>query len=209
MGALQRTEGVVTRPAFRTRFWCALAITLFAAVSYGATNEWSHARGVTRCLALPGELHLPLVSWLVVPYMLIDGLLALAPLFTASRQELRTLMLRLFAAFSMGNIIFLLWPCRCGYPRVIPDDWTAPIFQFLHFTDLPYNQAPSLHIVEALLVAPVYLARLPRPALRAAFLLLLVLGSAGTVLTWQHHLVDVLTGAALGLATMGLIRQRH
>lgn len=209
MGALQRTEGEVTRPAFRTRLWCALAITLFAAVTYGATNAVSLSRGVTRCLALPGELDLPLVSWLVVPYMLMDGLLSLAPLCTASRGELRTLMLRLFWGFTVGNIIFLLWPCRCGYPRVIPDDWTAPIFHLLHFTDLPYNQAPSLHIVEAILIAPVYLARLPHRPLRAAFLLLLLLGSAGTVLTWQHHLVDVLTGAALGLAIMGLIRQRR
>ena len=210
MGALPRTEGEVSAavPAFRTRLRWAIAITLYAALTYGATNALAHARGVTRCIALPGELDLPFVAWLVVPYLCIDVLVPLSAIFTRSHTELRTLARRMFWAFTIGNLIFLVLPFRCNFPRTIPDDWTAPFFRLLHFTDLPYNQAPSLHIVEAIVIAPVFLARLPRPAPRAAFLALLVLGSAGTVLTYQHHLLDVVTGAILGFAVVAAVRPR-
>jgi hypothetical protein len=212
MGDVQRSEGEVSTPetpAFRTRLRCAIVITLYAALTYGATNAVAHARGTTRCIALPWEHHLPMVTWLVVPYLMVDLLLAFSALATTSRGELRALMVRLFWAFGLGNVIFLLLPLRCEFPRSIPEDWTAPLFHLLHFSDLPYNQAPSAHIYEAILVAPVYWKRFPHPLARAVFLLVIVLGSAGTVLTYQHHVLDVVTGVIFGLVFLRMIRVRE
>jgi membrane-associated phospholipid phosphatase len=231
MGDVQRSEGEVSRragtaragrspvldalcpapladtlPSFRTRLRCAVAITLFAALTYGATNELAHARGVTQCIALPGEMSLPLVSWLVVPYLAVDVMIALCALCATSHRQLRTLLRRVFWIFAIGNLIFLLWPLRCGFPRTIPDDWTGPLYQLLHLADRPYNQAPSLHIAEALIFAPLYLSRFPHPAAQAATLSVIVLGSAGTVLTYQHHVLDVVTGLILGGLVMKLVR---
>jgi membrane-associated phospholipid phosphatase len=207
---LQRSESEVTggAPALATRLRCAVLITLYAALTYGTTNALAHARGTTTCIALRWEMHLPLVTWLVVPYLLVDGMLALSALCTVSHSQLRTLMHRLFWLFTVGNLIFLLWPLRCDFPRTIPDDWTAPLFQLLHFSDLPYNQAPSLHIAEALVIAPVYFARWPHPAARIAILAVILLGSAGTVLTYQHHVLDVVTGLIFGWLVMLLVRDK-
>jgi membrane-associated phospholipid phosphatase len=210
MGDLQRSESEVTggAPAFATRLRCAVLITLYAALTYGTTNALAHARGTTTCIALPWEMHLPLVTWLVVPYLLVDCMVALSALWTVSHGQLRNLMRRLFWLFTVGNLIFLVWPLRCDFPRTIPDDWTAPLFHLLHFSDLPYNQAPSLHIAEAVVIAPVYLARWPHPAVRTAFLAVIVLGSAGTVLTYQHHVLDVVTGLIFGLLVLLLLREQ-
>lgn len=208
MGALQRVEGEVTSgvPAFRRRLRWAIIVTLYAAITYGATNAVAQARGTTRCIALPGEMNLPLVSWLVVPYLSVDIMMALSAICTTSADQLRTLVRRLLWAFGAGNLVFIILPLRCDFPRTIPDDWTAPLFHLLHFSDLPYNQAPSEHIYEAMIVAPVYWARFPHPAARLILIAVILLGSAGTVLTWQHHVLDVVTGVLYGLIIMRLIR---
>ena len=211
MGAVQRTEGEVSRsevPAFRTRLWNAIAITLYAALTYGVTNGIASARGTERCIALPWEHSLPFVTWLIVPYLLVDVVMALTALWTTSYEQLRTFRTRILWSFGIGNLIFLIFPLRCDFPRTIPDDWTAPLFHLLHFSDLPYNQAPSAHIYEAMILTPVYWTRFPHPFARAVFLAIILPGSAGTVLTYQHHVLDVVTGAVFGLLFMGLIRPR-
>jgi hypothetical protein len=208
MGALQRSEGEVSSsaaPSFGTRFCCLLAISWYTALIYNATNAIAHARGTTHCIAMPWEHHLPLVTWLVVPYLLVDVLMGISALFATNHTQLRTLMRRIFWAFGVGNLIFLLLPLRCEFPRTVPADWTAPLFRFVHFVDLPYNQAPSAHIYEAMIMTPVYWTRFPHPLARAAFLLIVVLGSAGTVLTYQHHVLDVVSGGLFGLLFMRLI----
>lgn len=211
MGDVQRSEGEVSCaevPAFRTRLWNAIAITLYAALTYGVTNAIAQARGTERCIVMPWEHHLPMVSWLVVPYLLVDVLMALTALWATTGEHLRTFRTRILWAFGIGNLIFLVLPLRCNFPRSIPDDWTAPLFKLLHFSDLPYNQAPSAHIYEAMILAPVYWARFRHPLARAVFLAIVILGSAGTVLTYQHHVLDVVTGVLFGLIIMRLIRPR-
>ena len=191
------------------RLVSAVLLTLFCLVSYGTVNAIAEARGVTRCLAAAWELKIPRLNWLVLPYWSVDILLALSPLMAADPDEWRTLLRRLFWAFTAACLIFLIFPFRCAYPRMIPDDWTGPLFALLHATDLPYNQAPSLHVAEAILFAPVYLARISSPGWRTAFIAWLAMGCAATVLTHQHHLADFVTGAAFGALLLKLIPRRE
>lgn len=195
------------QPPLRLRVISAVLLSLFCLVIYGASNSLAASRGVTRCLALPWEFEIPRITWMVVPYWTIDILLAVSPLFAVRFDEWRTLLHRLFWTFAASCAVFVIFPCRCDYPRTIPGDWTAPLFQLLHATDLPYNQAPSLHVSEAIIIAPVFLARLPHAALRAGLVVLFVLGSAGTVFTYQHHLTDIITGALLGGLILKLVRR--
>jgi len=195
-------------PPLRLRILSVVLLVLFCLVTYGACNAIAAARGITRCLAMEWEFDLPRLTWFVVPYWSIDVLLALSPLFTVRFDEWRTLLWRLVWAFAISCAVFLIFPARCNYPRTIPDDWTAPLFQLLHLTDLPYNQAPSLHVAEAIIMAPVLLARLPNAASRAALIVWFILGSLGTVFAYQHHVIDIVTGAAVGFAALRFIRCR-
>ena len=218
MGDVQRPQGAgVTRrgpvpvpapgdvPPLSTRFWNALGISAYAAGIYGVTNAIAAARGTTRCIALPWEHHLPFIGWLVVLYLLVDLLMGCAALFAQSYAQLYTFRRRILWAFGIGNLIFLLLPLQCSFPRTIPDDWTGPLFRFLHFSDLPYNQAPSAHIYEAVLITPLYWTRFRAPLARALYLAIVISGSAATVLTYQHHVLDVITGLLFGVLFLKLI----
>ena len=212
MGDVQRPQGAVSSapapgsvPPLSTRFWNALGISIYAAGTYGVTNAIAAARGTSRCIALPWEHHLPFIAWLVVPYLLVDLLMGCTALFAQTREQMRTFRRRILWAFGAGNLIFLLLPLQCSFPRTIPEDWTGPIFRFLHFSDLPYNQAPSAHIYEAMLMTPIYWSRFPHPLWRGLYLAIVIGASAGTVLTYQHHVLDVVTGILFGLLFLRLI----
>jgi membrane-associated phospholipid phosphatase len=195
-------------PSWRHRILSAVMLIAFCLGTYGLCNAIAAARGVTRCLAMPWEFRIPRLTWFIVPYLSIDVMTGLSPLFAHRFDEWRTLLRRMAAAFGIACAVFLVLPCRCRYPRTIPDDWTAPLFQLLHFTDLPFNQAPSLHVAEAIIVAPVLLARIASLAARGLFIAWLAVGSLGTVMVHQHHVIDIVTGALLGVAVVALIRRR-
>jgi membrane-associated phospholipid phosphatase len=191
----------------RTRLLACLAIAAGFLLLYDLANWLAHQRNTTRCLAFAWELQIPRLTPFVVPYWSIDILLVAAPLATQLHQQLHTLLRRLAFALLLSCSIFLLWPCRCGFPRSIPDDWTAPLFSLLHTFDLPYNQAPSLHVSEAIIIAPVFLARLPQKWKPWAALWL-ASGCAATLLTHQHHLADLASGALTGWLALHLFPQK-
>ena len=195
-------------PSFRLRLISAAGFVVFALIAYDLSNWIASLRNITRCLAFPWEFDIPQVNWFVLPYLSIDVMLALSPLCTRRFDEWRALLRRLFWVFTISCAVFLVFPCRCDFPRSIPDDWTGALFRLLHFTDLPFNQAPSLHVSEAIIVAPVLLARLKHVVWRAALVFWIILGSVGTVLVHQHHLADVVTGAVLGCVIIRLIPWR-
>ncbi len=202
-----RNPSACTRPGMWVRIgWCAGSVAAFLLL-YDTTNWLAARSGTTRCLAFDWEYRLPLIPLFAVPYWSIDILMAMAPFFTTRWDQLRTLLVRLAFILVVSCICFLIWPCVCGHTRTIPDNWSAPLFALLHFFDLPYNQAPSLHVSEAIVIAPVYLARVPRRG-RPAAVLWLATGCVSILFTHQHHLVDLITGALVGLVALRTPRRK-
>jgi hypothetical protein len=64
--------------------------------------------------------------------------------------------------------------------------------------DRPFNQLPSLHITICMILAQLYLARVKR-IFRAMLCIWFALIAISTVLTYQHHVIDVVGGAALAV----------
>ena len=69
--------------------------------------------------------------------------------------------------------------------------------------EYPHNLFPSLHIVLCLIVAETY-ARHTRGVVRLLFSAWFVLIGVSTLLTWQHHLIDLLGGIVLATLINGL-----
>lgn len=194
-------------PALRLRIaWCVAVIGGFLLL-YDTTNWLASRSGTTRCLAFDWEFRLPRISWFVIPYWSIDILMALVALFTIRMGQLRVLLVRLAFILVVSCACFLLWPCVCGHQREIPDDWSALLFRLLHWFDMPYNQAPSLHVSEAIVIAPVYLERLSQRYHRAT-VVWLASGCVGILFTHQHHLMDLLSGAVIGFLAVRIFRER-
>lgn len=97
-----------------------------------------------------------------------------------------------------------MFPLTTGYPKPAVDSvsgWTGRLFEFLWSFDKPHNLAPSLHVALASLLWPVY-ARHTRARVKWLVHAWFALMVASPIFTWQHHLLDVATGAMLGQLCM-------
>ncbi len=106
--------------------------------------------------------------------------------------------MRVSFAILIAGLFFLCFPLRFAFERPVPDGWLGAIFSFLHAFDRPYNMFPSLHIALQGILAEVYAAA-TTGLLRLALLAWFGLVGFSTVLTWQHHVVDVIGGFVLAV----------
>jgi protein-tyrosine phosphatase/membrane-associated phospholipid phosphatase len=179
---------------------------LFVAV-YGATAWLTSLRGDVGTWSFEWERNLPLVPWLIVPYMSLDLFFVGAPFLCADRAELRAFCTRMSAAILVAGVVFLVMPLQFAFPRPEPAGWTGPIFGVLHGFDRPYNMFPSLHIAIWMILAGTY-DRHTSGGVRVLTHGWFSLIAVSTVLTYQHHVIDVAGGFALALLCYYLIPER-
>jgi len=153
------------------------------------------------------ERHIPFVAITIVPYMSIDIFFVLAPFLCSTRDELRILCRRIGLSILIAGACFLSVPLEMGFPRPETSGWAGALFRLLHGFDQPYNLFPSLHIALGALLATFYVRHTRgwvRNGVRVWFGLIYV----STLLTFQHHTVDVVGGFILALGCHYLVRER-
>jgi membrane-associated phospholipid phosphatase len=185
----------------------ALALSLLFVMVYGLASWLTSLRADAGTWAFNWERSLPFVSWLIVPYMSLDLFFVAAPFLCRERTELLVFRRRMAVTILFAGAMFLLVPLRFAFPRPVPTDWTAAIFRVLHGFDRPFNLFPSLHIAILLILAGTY-HRHTRGSVRWLLDGWFALIAASTVLTYQHHVIDVVGGFALGVLTHFLIPER-
>ena len=198
----------VSRPARSLRVLDAAATSLslsalFIAV-YGTTNWLASRRADVGTWYYSWECDLPFEPWLIVPYMAIDLFFVAAPFLCTDAAELRALRRRMTLAIVAAGALFVIMPLRFAFPRPETTDWTAPIFRLLDGFDRPVNLFPSLHIAITTILAATY-GRHCRGLLRAASYAWFGLIALSTLLTYQHHVIDVAGGFVLALVCYYLI----
>jgi membrane-associated phospholipid phosphatase len=173
------------------------ASSLLFVLVYGWCNALASNRGDLGNCFFSWELRIPFMPVFIVPYLSIDLFFVASFFLCANRVELRTHASRIALAILIAGVAFLVFPLTVGYERLDVSGWTGSLFHFLWSFDKPHNLAPSLHIALASLLWPVYARRAERPLrwLVHGWFTLIV---ASPILTWQHHLLDVATGAMLG-----------
>ena len=168
----------------------------------------THRRALRVPIALPFEVDLPLVPGLVAAYLSIHAVFALAPFALPARRELRALMTALAAVIGVAGLGFLLVPADLAFPPPTGlGVWEAP-FRLADVLNGDHNLVPSLHVALAVTCLAAY-ARAAPPLGRALLWGWGALIAVSTVLTHQHHVVDALSGFALGLAGDRLITARR
>ncbi len=191
---------------WRSLAWLALCGPWFF-IAYGFCNWFTSRRTDVGTWYWEWEKHVPFVPELVVPYWSLDLLFIIAFFLPRTRAELRVLGTRIFTLITLTCVCFLIWPLKFDLPRPTPTGSTAPFFQALYANDLPYNLAPSAHIGLRCLFWITYGRHLrdwPRTAMRWWFILI----GASTLLVWQHHLMDVVTGFLMAYAIVALLPDR-
>ena len=193
----------------------AVFLSLVFIVVYGGTNWLTAQRPSADVTTWYFEWELaviPYVPLFIVPYMSMDLLFFAAPFLCRSREELRVFARRVLFSILVAALFFLLLPLKLNWPeRPVVGGWfgdfvqqscTAPFLM-----EYPHNLFPSLHIVLCMIVADIY-ARHSRGIVRALLCTWFVLIGASTLLTWQHHVVDIAGAIVLAGFTFYAFREQ-
>ena len=191
------------KPWGRALGWLALLGPFFFA-TYGLATWITAQRAYVPAVVFDWERAIPFLPWTIVPYWSIDLLYGLS-LFTCSdRRELDTHAKRLLTAQIVAVCCFLLFPLTFTFDRPVTDGAFGWLFQVLGLFDKPFNQAPALHIALLVILWAQFGRKVTGGAWRAALHIWFVLIGVSTLTTWQHHFIDVPTGALLGFVCLWL-----
>lgn len=169
----------------------------FAFVYVGC--DWLTARRSRRVpVHLPIELSIPLIPGAVVVYMSIYVLFLAGPFVVRERREFTALIRALALATALGAVGFLLVPARAAFAPPGDLGFWAPLFHFADRLNLDYNMVPSLHVALSVGCIAAF-SRHASPALRPLLWAWATAIALSTLLTHQHHIVDVVSGWLVGL----------
>ena len=191
----QRTSAT-QRPWKQAALWLTFLAPFFY-LSYGLANHLAAQRGDVPSLVFDWEHGLPFVAWTIFPYWSINAFYGLSLFLCRDRTELHAHGLRLLTAQLVAVSCFLLFPLAFSFGQPEADGAPGWLFTALRGFDKPFNQAPSLHIALLAILWDLYRRVLAR---RWHWLLHgWALAIAVSVLTtYQHHFIDIPTGALLG-----------
>lgn len=195
MGDLHGVAGA-TPLTFRHKVAASVLLSLLFLFVYGGANWITTLRGDVGTWYFDWELAIPLVPAMIVPYMSIDLFFIAAPFLCRDRRELTTLARRIVFSILLAGAFFLIMPLTLGFRREPVPGVFGPVFDWFRGMDAPHNLFPSLHIALRTLLAEIY-ARHTRGVVRVIILAWFSLIGFSTVLTHQHHLVDIAGGFVL------------
>ena len=182
----------------------ALVGTLFY-TSYGLSNHYAASLAYVPEIAFAWERNIPFWAWTIVPYWSLNLMYAAAFFLCRNAREQNCYVARLVAAQIIATTCFMLFPLHFSWQKPPTDGLWGWLFDSLVAFDLPYNQAPSLHIALSIIVGAFYWTRFPK--IRLPILLWQSLIALSVLTTYQHHFIDVPTGALLGWLVLWVIPQ--
>jgi len=191
------------RPWKRAAAWLVFLGPLFYA-TYGFANWWATTRANVPSMAFDWERQIPFWPWTIFPYWTINVFYALSLFLARSRHTLDRHALRLVTATLIACTCFIVWPLHFSFGQPPVDGAPAFLFNALRGFDQPFNQAPSLHIALAVILWDWY-RQFIRPLWARLVLHVWAFAICASVLTtWQHHFIDIPTGALLGVVCVWL-----
>ncbi len=186
----------------RAALWLAFLAPFFY-LSYGFANHLAAQRSDVGSIVFDWEHAIPFVPWTIFPYWSINLFYGLSLFVCRSREALDVHGRRLLTAQLIAVSCFLLFPL--GFSFVRPDAHGAAgvMFAALSSFDKPFNQAPSLHIALLVILWDLY-RRLISARWRWILHSWSSLIAVSVLTTYQHHFIDIPTGALLGLLCLWL-----
>ncbi|MCR5895943.1 phosphatase PAP2 family protein, partial [Burkholderia sp. HAN2018] len=187
--------------------WLAVMGAVFFS-TYGFANWLAARRVAVPTFAFGWEHAIPFVPWTIVPYWSIDLLYALSFFFWTRRADLLDHVKRLLTVQLVSVACFIAWPLRFGFERPDAGGVAGALFTLLMGFDKPFNQAPSLHIGLLVVLWVVYAKHVRGTLARVVLHLWFAAIGVSVLTTYQHHAIDVPTGAAVGCLALFLFPLR-
>ena len=177
------------------------ALVVVAAIfyaSYGATNALASACANVPEIYFAWERAVPFWAWSIVPYWSLNLLYALGFFLCRDGGELARYVTQLLAAQMIATLFFIAFPLQMSWEKPAVSGFSGFLFSSLAAFDLPFNQAPSLHIILCVVVGAFYLRKARSVWLKAALAAWFALIGLSVLTTYQHHFIDIPTGLAAG-----------
>ena len=184
------------------------ALVVVAAIfyaSYGATNALASARANVPEIYFAWERAVPFWVWSIVPYWSLNLLYALGFFLCRDAGELARYVMQLLVAQMIATLFFIAFPLQISWEKPAVSGLSGFLFSSLAAFDLPFNQAPSLHIILCVVVGAFYFRKARAVWLKAALVAWFALIGLSVLTTYQHHFIDIPTGLAAGCLVL-LIR---
>jgi membrane-associated phospholipid phosphatase len=153
------------------------------------------------------ERSIPIVPWMLVPYLSLDLLVVAGLLLCPGGAARRRLVASLLLATVIACAAFVIWPMELAHARQAPAGMWGEACRLLWFLDPSGNRCPSLHVAIAVVLWPAFARRCRSRAALGLLGLWWAALIASTLLLQQHHVVDVVTGAGLGIVSISVSRR--
>lgn len=152
------------------------------------------------------EKSIPFIPLSIIPYMASGFFFCLVFFSCKNKHQLKILTWRMLFVTIIAGLFFVTVPLRFSLtkPDVSNSILNLP-FSFLHTFDSPFNQSPSLHIAFAFIFWSVFK---DLTKWRTFLLIWLILLGISTLTTFQHHVIDIVTGAILAHVSFIIIPYR-
>ena len=193
------------KPTLKTSLLKLALVGILFYASYSLSNHYAASLAYVPEIAFAWERGIPFWEWTILPYWSLNLMYAAAFFLCRNACEQNRYVARLVSAQIVATTCFMLFPLHFGWPKPPTDGLWGWLFDSLVAFDLPYNQAPSLHIALSIIVGAFYWTRFPK--IRLPILLWQSLIALSVLTTYQHHFIDVPTGALLGWLVLWAIPQ--
>ncbi|QRM57939.1 phosphatase PAP2/dual specificity phosphatase family protein (plasmid) [Sinorhizobium sp. BG8] len=155
-------------------------------------------------LAFSWEGSIPFLPWTILPYWSINAFYGLSLFINDTTEGVDRLAKRYLTVQLVAVSCFIVFPLTATFERPPTSGLPGFMFDVLGGFDKPFNQAPSLHIALLVIIWDHLRRRIAR-SWRWFWHGWCALIGLSVLTTWQHHVIDMPTGALLGLFALWLI----
>jgi membrane-associated phospholipid phosphatase len=168
-------------------------VVLFCVVFYGIDHLTAQREDLYH-LYFQWEIAIPFVPFMYVFYISVLLLPFILPFKVSSPDQVKRWAIQMSLVIIIGGCFFLLFPATLGY-----SDSRASALENLEIIQMiagTYNLVPSLHVALSLVTMSIIWVELEasEKVIMAVWTLLMTLS---TLLTHQHHILDVVSGFLL------------
>ncbi len=185
-----------------------LGWTLAFYVLYGGASFITGLHTHRLRVDFPFEQNIPFVPGMSLAYIFLIPALQLSPFVIRERAAYLRFARLLVYELMVAAVIFVLLPVGNGFPKPDPSGLFKTVFQLADYLNLEHNHVPSMHVAFAVTVGRVYSTYVRGMVGKAIVGCCSALIVVATVLTHQHHLVDVVAGCVLAWVACSLAVRR-
>ena len=188
--------------AKRAALWLVFLGPFFYA-SYGLSNYFASLRTEVPIIAMAWEKAIPFMEWTIIPYWSINLFYVATLFFNEDTDGVNRTAKRYLTCQIIAVGCFILFPLRAIFDKPETSGLTGFMFDALGSFDKPFNQAPSLHIALLVIIWDHWRGRFSGWRMRLWHVWSAMIGLS-VLTTFQHHFMDIPTGALLGLFALWL-----